>query len=132
MVMGTSVFRIRTAVDFPPVLKSDHTMRSCRAASLRAGTSSSGSRAAWRPSGTTNHAGSRPASFDWRVRNLCRVADINRMHREAYLELAERFRRLKEGTTDDLQRSRFEEMETSYRLLAESERLLAETRTIKG
>ena len=35
--MGTSVFRIRTAVDFPPVLKSDHTMRSCRAASLRAG-----------------------------------------------------------------------------------------------
>jgi hypothetical protein len=29
--MGTSVFRIRTAVDFPPVLKSDHTMRSCRA-----------------------------------------------------------------------------------------------------
>jgi hypothetical protein len=25
------VFRIRTAVDFPPVLKSDHTMRSCRA-----------------------------------------------------------------------------------------------------
>jgi hypothetical protein len=54
------------------------------------------------------------------------------MHREAYLELAERFRRLKEGTTDDLQRSRFEEMETSYRLLAESERLLAETRTIKA
>jgi len=35
--MGTSVFRIRTAVDFPPVLKSDHTMRSCRAASLYAG-----------------------------------------------------------------------------------------------
>jgi hypothetical protein len=29
--MGTSVFRIRNAVDFPPVLKSDHTMRSCRA-----------------------------------------------------------------------------------------------------
>jgi hypothetical protein len=37
MAMGTSVFRIRTAVDLPPVLKSDHTMRSCRAASLRAG-----------------------------------------------------------------------------------------------
>jgi hypothetical protein len=36
MAMGTSVFRIRTAVDFPPVLKSDHTMRSCSAASLRA------------------------------------------------------------------------------------------------
>jgi hypothetical protein len=35
--MGTSVFRIRTAVDCPPVLKSDHTMRSCRAASLDAG-----------------------------------------------------------------------------------------------
>jgi len=35
--MGISVFRIRTAVDFPPVLKSDHTMRSCRAASLHAG-----------------------------------------------------------------------------------------------
>src|SRR6266851_5488598 len=35
--MGTSVFRLRTAVDFPPVLKSDHTMRSCRAASLHAG-----------------------------------------------------------------------------------------------
>jgi hypothetical protein len=29
--MGTSVFRIRTAVDFPPVLKSGHIMRSCRA-----------------------------------------------------------------------------------------------------
>jgi len=28
---GTSVFRIRTAVDFPPVLKSDHTMPSCSA-----------------------------------------------------------------------------------------------------
>jgi hypothetical protein len=25
------MFRIRTAVDFPPVLKSDHTMRSCGA-----------------------------------------------------------------------------------------------------
>jgi hypothetical protein len=37
MAMGTSVFRIRTTVDFPPVLKSDHTMRSCSAASLRAG-----------------------------------------------------------------------------------------------
>ncbi|MFY9955270.1 hypothetical protein, partial [Bradyrhizobium sp.] len=37
MAMGTSVFRIRTAIDFPPVLKSDHTMRSCSAASLRAG-----------------------------------------------------------------------------------------------
>ena len=36
MAMGTSVFRIRTTVDFPPVLKSDHTMRSC-SASLRAG-----------------------------------------------------------------------------------------------
>ena len=35
LAMGTSVFRIRTAVDFPPVLKSDHTMRSCRAASLQ-------------------------------------------------------------------------------------------------
>jgi hypothetical protein len=33
--MGTSVFRLRTAVDFPPVLKSDHPMRSCRAASLQ-------------------------------------------------------------------------------------------------
>jgi hypothetical protein len=33
--MGTSVFRIRTAVDFPPVLKSDHTMWSCRASLQR-------------------------------------------------------------------------------------------------
>ena len=33
--MGTSVFRIRTAVDFPPVLKSDHTMRSCGASLQR-------------------------------------------------------------------------------------------------
>jgi hypothetical protein len=37
MAMGTSVFRIRTAVDFPPVLKSDHTMRSCSAAFVPGG-----------------------------------------------------------------------------------------------
>jgi hypothetical protein len=37
MAMGTSVFRIRTAVDFSPVLESGHTMRSCSAASLHAG-----------------------------------------------------------------------------------------------
>lgn len=54
------------------------------------------------------------------------------MHREAYLELAERFRRLKDGTTDDIQRSHFDELERSYRLCAESERLLAETRRIRG
>jgi hypothetical protein len=34
MAMGTSVFRIRINVDFPPVLKFDHTcMGACRAAS---------------------------------------------------------------------------------------------------
>jgi hypothetical protein len=60
------------------------------------------------------------------------VTDIKRMPRAAYLILAERFRRLKEGTTDDLQRCNFEAMETSYRLLAETERLIAETRRIKG
>jgi hypothetical protein len=44
---------------------------------------------------------------------------------EKFLEKAEHFRRLKEGTTDDLKRSHFEEMERSYHLLAESERLAA-------
>jgi hypothetical protein len=52
--------------------------------------------------------------------------------RKAYLELAERFRRQKEQTTDDIRRPNFEELERSCRLLAESERMLAETRRIKG
>jgi hypothetical protein len=34
MAMGTTVFRIRIALIFPPVLKSDHTIR--RAAYLKA------------------------------------------------------------------------------------------------
>jgi hypothetical protein len=52
--MGISVFRIRTAVDFPPVLKSDHTMRSCRAASLQR-------RVARFVFWTGPHSGARPA-----------------------------------------------------------------------
>jgi hypothetical protein len=47
---------------------------------------------------------------------------------EKLLERAEHFRRLKEATTDDLKRSRFEEMERSYQLLAENARLLADKR----
>src|SRR5882672_8163766 len=59
--MGTSVFRIRTAVDFPPMLKSDHTMRSCRAASLqrRAADSFSGPARTPEPAGQTHTIGAR-------------------------------------------------------------------------
>src|SRR5216683_1546782 len=63
--MGTSVFRIRTAVDFPPVLKSDHTMRSCRAASLqrRAGPSFCLRRVMRAPHNAEGHFPSRPTPF---------------------------------------------------------------------
>jgi hypothetical protein len=54
--MGTSVFRIRTAVDFPAVLKSDHTTRSCRAASLHAGRPDS-----FKPAARKFHAHQRPS-----------------------------------------------------------------------
>src|SRR5216684_4642137 len=71
--MGTSVFRIRTAVDFPPVLKSDHTMRSCRAASLHAGRPDSFKPGRLHPTARKFHAHQRLSQTHGErlFRNLC-------------------------------------------------------------